>query len=465
VSGLFRLRAHRVRSAGLALVGLIVACAPTEAPRPNVILVSMDTLRADRLSYYGRIERQTTPLLDRLAAESVVFTDCLAPSTVTGPSHLSMFTGQLPERHGLLENGAKASPESTLASVLADAGWHTAGFTGGGYLRERYGLAKGFETYRARGGPLAKFKRTFETSMPYALEWLKAQPPDEPFFLFLHGFDPHCPYEPPPDVLRRFARVQPPPFDPAGMCGEKHYLPRLAAGDFGPAEHEHLEDLYDALVAAADESLAPLVNYLRESGLLERSILVFTSDHGEGLGEHGWIGHGRLWDEQARVPLFVRFPEQRWSGTRDAPVSLIDLVPTLCEAVGVPVPAGTQGVSLLPLVRGDGALAPDRMRVVTFADEVSVRFGTRWKASFRRTGGGAADVRLYDLENDPGEEHDLAGTTDGATRAAEILERFEVWRADAAADDARFRSVGERPDLTDEEAAELSGLGYLDGAE
>ena len=381
-------------------------------PPPHVLLISLDTMRADRLSAYGELEgraRPLTPLLDRLAAESALFTDCVAASTITGPSHLTLFTGQLPTRHGLVGNGGVVRPRATLASALADAGWATAGFTGGGYLRESYGLAHGFETYRAKGGPLAAFKRTFATSIPYALEWLEAAS-DEPAFLFLHGYDPHCPYEASADAIERVAgprAAAAAPFDPTGKCGEKHYLADLESGSFDEADRAHLANLYDALVHEADASLEPFLRALRRSGWLDRSILVFTSDHGESLGEHGWIGHGRLWEEQARVPLFIRFPGGAHAGRYDAPVSLADVLPTLLDALDLPALPGVQGASLMPLLERGEAL-PDRPRVTVFEDEVAVRFageaGEHWKLVL-----GADEPALYDLAADPDELADLAG--------------------------------------------------------
>ncbi len=437
-----------------------LACANGDGERPNVILVSLDTMRADRLSAYGERERPTTPVLDRLARESALFTDCVAPSTVTGPSHLSLFTGQFPQRHGLVENGDRVQPGYTLASVLADNGYETAGFTGGGYLRESFGLDKGFATYRARGGPLARFKRTFETSIPHALEWLD-DAPTEPFFLFLHGYDPHCPYEAPEAALRRFSRVVPAPFDPEGLCGEKDYLALLEDGRFGERELTHLQDLYDALVASADASLQPFFRRLRRDGLLERSILVFTSDHGEGLGEHGWIGHGRLWEEHARVPLFVRFPGGRHAGRVETPVSLVDLVPTLLDLLDVPVPEGVQGASLMPLLDGRGG-EPLRPRLIAFGDEESVRFDRRFKILFRTEEGEAVERRIFDLESDPGETRDRIGTPEGRARFDEIFERYGTWRAAQRSGDAEHRAVVLDRDLTSEEREELSALGYAE---
>ncbi len=445
------------RRSTLALLVLFAQACGDE--RPNLVLVSLDTLRADRLSYYGRTQRATTPLLDELARESVVFEDCLASSTLTGPSHLSLFTGQFAERHGLRENGPRVEPPYTLASLLAEAGYRTAGFTGGGFLRESFGLAHGFETYRARGGPKALFKRTFATSLPFALEWL-AEPRAGPFFLFLHGYDPHCPYEAPPGPLGRLARVDPPPFDPSGRCGEADYVPLLAEGRFGERELLYLEDLYDALVLGADQSLAPFVAKLRESDLLDRSIFVFTSDHGEGLGEHGWIGHGRLWDEQARVPLFIRFPDGRHARRIAEPVASVDLLPTLLDALGVPLPAGVQGESLMPLVRGV-PFEPRRPRVVTVGDESTVRFDARFKIAFRAEGQ-VVDRQVFDLASDPGERDDLHDTAAGRAHFEAIYARYAAWRAEQAPEDARFASATARGELSAEARAELSALGYAD---
>ncbi|MFT5287491.1 MAG: arylsulfatase A-like enzyme [Planctomycetota bacterium] len=430
--------------------------------RPNLILISLDTMRADRLSHYGLIDRKTTPVLDRLAEQSAVFSDVLATSTVTGPSHLSMFTGQYPERHGLLENGERVEPHETLASRLAQAGWLTAGFTGGGYLRESFGLAYGFETYRAKGGPLAQFKRTFETSMPHALEWLKSRP-DGPFFLFLHGYDPHCPYEATPEGLRHFNAPTAGPFDPTGMCGEEHFLPLVQADDFDEADHEYLIDLYDALVYSADASLKPLIFFLRKSGLLDKSILVFTSDHGEGLGEHGWIGHGRLWDEQARVPLFIRFPDGKYAGDFDQPVSLVDLLPTLLDALGLEQSSGTQGHNLMPIIRSgsDEALKlDDRLRIVSFKKERAVQFGNRWKLGFEDGPNGLINRQLFDLREDPNELRNLKENELGAALFEEELLRYKTWQLEQSKTDARYRILVGVHELDAELSAELDALGY-----
>lgn len=425
----------------------------------------MDTMRADRLSFYGERDRKTTPVLDKLAAEAAVFRDCIATSTVTGPSHLSMFTGQFAHRHGLVKNGGKVAPKYTLASALLDAGWNTAGFTGGGYLRELFGLNFGFETYRAKGGPLAQFKRTFETSIPHALDWLKSRPKG-PFFLFLHGYDPHCPYEATPEGLREFGATASGPFDPAGLCGEEHYLPQLLSGEFDENDSRYLNDLYDALVFSADQSLKPFIYYLRKTGLIDESIIVFTSDHGESLGEHDWIGHGRLWEEQARVPLFIRFPEGRWAGDIDAPVSLVDLMPTLLDALEVPIPGGVQGRSLLLTLSAERDAFEDfgsRMRVVRFDEDEVIRFGSRWKIGFRRVAGEQMEQQLYDLQADPNELTNLIGTSAGGDLFEVLNDRYGAWRAETESDDAEYRILRGRPELDAEEEAELSGLGYGSG--
>lgn len=444
----------------LALLALVpLGCSGEAKPdRLDLIVISLDTCRADRLGCYGA--PRATPGIDRLAREAVQFRDCLVQATLTAPSHLSLFTGHTEERHGMVSNRLRAEPPYTLASVLRHAGWRTAAFTGHGSLTAKHGLDFGFDTFQSWvGPPAAPFTRDLSEVVPHALEWLDAME-QEDVFLFVHAYDPHCPFWPPETY-----RTPPPPsttFDPQATCHPSEFAGLITDGTIGEAEVRWIRELYDGEIASADAVLDSFLNALDERGRLDSSIVVFTSDHGEVLGNHGWIGHGCLWEEAQRVPLLIRFPEGRWAGSLDDPVQTVDVMPTLLSALGVDTPEGTQGIDLLSRIRGEGQAIPsDRLRVCKQGPYVSVRAGPRFKILFLDTGRRRVQRMLFDLEVDPGEETNLVDAPGGQERFRAILERYDAWRAAEAAGDRRFASRLTAQDPEDREAIEaMRALGY-----
>jgi len=476
-----------VRPAGpgrilLAVLLLCGACSPSgepaggtagrpdsssQAPGPNLVLISLDTCRADRLTCYGGQEG-VTPNLDALASEGALFTNCLAQSTATAPSHRSLLTGQYVQRHGLTYNGVAIRPPYTLASILQAAGWRTAAFTGGGYLHPAYGFDVGFDVFEYGDGPRKKLKPTFAEVLPRAEAWLEKNG-GKPFFLFVHAYDPHCPYVPPEPFRDRFAGWYRGFLDPEGRCGRDDYEPMIAQGKMGPDERRFLSDLYDGGVASADALLGVFLDKLRGMGLLDHSIVVFTSDHGESLAEHGFVGHGKIWEEEIHVPLIVRFPGGKWAGRYDAPVQSVDLLPTLCAAMHVQVPEGVQGMDLLPLLRGDPAAVPaERMRLCKVRRKEAVRFDGRWKITFlapKDAGEAPEQPHVYDMRADPGEDHDLYGTSGGRAAFDRLYARYQAWRAASREEDQRLKALPETPETDAHQRAVLEELGYLGGDE
>ncbi len=457
-------RADTPRRAPAALAAAAVLCvagacareAPAEPPpRWNVLLVSLDTCRADRLSCYGH--PRATPAVDRLAREGVLFRDCVAQSTITAPSHLSILTGQHVARHGLGRNLPFPRPPYTLATVLGEAGWETAAFTGHGPLQASSIDVLGFGTVESWvGPPRAPLSRDLDEVLPGAVRWLDERG-DAPFFLFVHAFDPHCPYWPDERFREPAAAWYEGPLDPRAMCGPD-FAPLLADGTFGPDEKRLVSDLYDAEVAAADAALGRFLVELDRRSLLADTLVVFTSDHGEVLGDHGRLGHGRMYEEELRVPLVLRFPGGRPVGVVEAPVQHVDLVPTVLSALGLAVPDGVQGVDLMPLVRGEaGAVPADRLRVSRTADLVGVRGGGGEKAVFELVDGEPTAGRLFDLARDPGELDDLSATPAGRGAYDRLLARWRDWKAATAEADARWRG---RPRDAAPDAEMLQALGY-----
>lgn len=376
---------------------LLVGCGPVHAGQdgpPPIVVVSLDTVRADRLGAYGN-PRGLTPNLDAFAAESVVFSDTLTTSNITAMAHASLFTSRYPSEVG--ESGTSFSlgaAAPTLADVLAAYGYQTAAFTSGGHLDANFGLARGFATFEAS----AELGSLWHT-VPRALRWLDTRDSDAPPLLFVHGYDAHAPYlEPAPFGLAWAHPGAAPAGDAAlrsligtelvfdrwlfrdpSLLARIHDPRRVRAWDpeirreldgrgaqdgalsFGTPDAERVRDAYDGAVAYADAMVGLLMAGLHERGLDRRAIVVVLADHGESLGEDGRFGHGdALGDAELRVPLMIRAPGAAPRRV-EAPVSLLDVTPTLLELAGAQPLAEAHGSSLRGwLLGGEGPSHPVR---------------------------------------------------------------------------------------------------------
>lgn len=321
---------------------------------PKVILVSLDTLRADHLSCYG-YSRETSPYLDALSQESVLFENVYAQSSWTLPSHTSMLFSLNSASHQVYYNDQRIDPAlPSLASLLQQAGFIPYAFTGGGYVSSIYGFAKGFHWYEEPAGgrhaPLARDEA--ERLAAYTSQWIKANL-DKPFFLFLHTFQIHGPYDTPPPWNKKFLNEK----AKWTRIALRQYLESSEKGlNFTPEEIQNIIDLYDAEIFYTDATLIKnLVETLKSSGIYDQTMLIITSDHGEEFYEHqGWLHGQTLYEEQLRVPLIIKFPHSRYKGKRLKPkVRLIDILPTVMETLDLPYPAKSfEGQSLLPVIEG-----------------------------------------------------------------------------------------------------------------
>ena len=296
--------------------------APSEkaASKTSILLVTLDTTRADALGCLGG-RPGVTPRLDALAREGVLYTQARTTAPVTLPAHASMFTGLYPIRHGARDNGRTPLPPeaTTLAELAREAGLETAAFVAAAVLDDAWGLDQGFETYvdptRPHDGSVSAMyvERSAEEVVGDALRWLRERDAGRPFLLWVHLFDPHAPYVPPPAFARQ------------------------AGGD-----------PYLGEVARADAGVGALLDELARQDLDDETLVVVVSDHGEGLGDHGEVTHGSLaYDTTLRVPLIVRHPDGRRAGTRsDEAASVVDVLPTVAAALGLEAPAGIDGVDL-----------------------------------------------------------------------------------------------------------------------
>jgi arylsulfatase A-like enzyme/Tfp pilus assembly protein PilF len=402
---------------------------------PNVVLITIDTLRADHLGSYGATEAET-PNLDRLAAEGVRFANAASTVPFTLPAHSSLMTGTYPPYHGVRENVGYTLDARlpTLAGSLAAAGWATGGFVSAFVLDGRWGIGRGFDTYFDDFEPpesgstnLASVQRDGAETVAAAVRWLD-EGRQEPFFLWLHLFEPHDPYLPPE-----------------------------------PYRSRHPGRPYDGEVAYADALVGRLRQALVERGLFDRLLLVVTGDHGEGLGQHGEGFHGFfVYDSTIHVPLIVRAPSAARGGTVvDAAVSHVDLLPTILEAAGVEPPAHAQGRSLLPLMLGEENDEDGQRAVYSESMYPLLHYG--W-APLRSLRVGhhkliaAPRPELFDLAADPQE------TTDIVRRERRLQgELSSELEAMVERIGSGGQGQGAPAELDDETLQQLQALGYLAG--
>ena len=476
----------------LAAAAMTPACRRSERP-PHVVLISVDTLRADRVGAYGYTARPTSPRIDALAEEALVFEVHIAAAPWTTPSHMSLLTGLTPTRHGVtgsdrgLREGLQGERPierlpaaiTTLAEALGAEGWATAAFTGGVTLDPRIGFDQGFEEYDTSMVKLDRGK------VDRVLAWIDAHD-DRPFFLFWHTFEVHAPYVA-PEFLDE---VLPAPRARAlgerlESLPEKNGWKQVRAAKRVMRKHDAYDAevtraLYDGGVRSFDRWLGELVDGLKERGLYERTLLVLTSDHGEQLGEAGRPGpygdgfynvHGNtLFEELIHVPLIVKLPGPSQEVRRIPEVTAsIDVMPTILDVAGLPVPPEVQGRSLRPLWQGQAgwmaraalseslsegeekkALRAGRYKYVVSIDAETVAEEGR---SHLPPDPPAA---LYDLVEDPEERQDLLATAEEeATRRAGAMGQ-ELRR--------RLAEVGEPEEawLSPEAREGLEALGYVE---
>ena len=460
----------------LAVVGWLVACgdpgpaAPAASRGPNVLLVSIDSLRADHLGCYG-YERDTSPALDALAAEGVRYATVAAPSSWTLPAHATLFTALPPEGHGLRVDATALTDDAVcLAEVLQDAGYATSAFVGGPFLRSMYGLDQGFDHYDESVVKSFRDSQRGITSPDLVAnttawidDWDRAGR-EQPFFVFLHLWDVHYDYAPPPpyDTL----------FDPdytGDITGDDFETGRAVHRDMDPVDLEHVVALYDGEIRFTDEHLGRLLAHLDELGLRDDLLVVVTADHGEEFFEHGAKGHRKnLFDPALLVPLVMRWPGRLPAGeVVDAQVRLQDVPTTILSLVGVEPPLGfgfqgegaPQDIAAL-MGAGDGpgsgsgslpAFGDLEGRVTTLRTE-------RFKFVRRQSPSGDVRESLFDVTGP------LEVRVDSGTPSAEVSASMDTLRDALQAWKVRWgrrRPLSVEIQLSDEQLETLRALGYI----
>jgi arylsulfatase A-like enzyme/Flp pilus assembly protein TadD len=428
----------------LILTALAALCAAAQTPaKPalNVVLITIDTLRADHVGCYG-YKQIKTPNIDGLAADGVRFESAFAVVPVTLPSHSSMLTGTYPMLSGMHDfSGNKLSPlQPTLASVLKQAGYQTGAVIGAAVLDSRFGLNQGFDFYydhfdfsRLDEANLDEMERPGNVVADVALDWL-AKNSQKKFFLWMHLYDPHFPYHPPEPYSRDYA------------------------------EHP-----YDGEIAFADEQVGRLLRFLKEKGIYRNTVIVLCGDHGESLGEHGEKTHGFfIYNTTMHVPLIIRLPENRLPENAAArtvadPVSLVDLMPTILGAVGLEIPSQVQGRSLLPELRADRTERDrsdqaERDRVLygeTFMPRIHFNWSElRGSENTKYHFIDAPRPELYDLAKDPGEVHNLF------TEKKAVSEEMRAKLVSLIRDYSAGKEMAEKTGLDPALMERLKALGY-----
>lgn len=436
---------------------------PPALPVPtgqNIVLITIDTLRADHLSGYG-YHRATSPFLDSLAARGTLFSNAWASSSWTPPSMASIFTGLYPRSHGVIHGQMDAARGKVMeqqmlvadlpviAAHLAENGYTAYGISTNLHMTAANGFARGFSRFADLGFVRAPaVNRAFEEMLPEIVE-------SRPYFLWIHYFDPHDPYyacrpwiedyNPDKNSYRELSRKT--------MKKLREMLNEIRADPEAP---QILRDLYDSEINYTDDHIRQLVEALPDPG---NTLIIVTSDHGEEFLERGELGHGSsLYQEQIRVPLIVVLPgAPPLTGTVAQPVTIVDIFPTICAAAGIAPPPGLPGSSLLNLMEGgpedpDRAIYAELHRARAARQQEAIRRGD-WK--FVQRGGRGERRALYDLARDPEERSNLAG--DEPERAERMERELDGWMKDHPP----FTAPPSDQPLGEKEIRELRSLGYL----
>ena len=454
---------------GFPLWGHPTVSAPADGEDlpPNLVFIVADTLRADRTSLYG-YDRPTTPRLDAWAADkALVFENTVAAAPWTLPSHVTMFTGLNPLRHAV--NYTEPAPDSLnlLAEQLRDAGYNTKAFTGGAFLSPSFRLTQGFEHFIHWGNINdpdhgSRAGLDLDTHLPQALSWLD-EGPDGPFMLLFHSYEVHAPYTPRQpwfDQFKPAGAEDSPSFTP--IPGEPvedqawrfdSVLREMKDGQLQEVSDDRMEifqAVYDSGVAQMDDALGQILDRLSALDLERETIVVFTSDHGEGLGDHGKAGHAYLYDFNLMVPLVISIPGNASQGKRvDNQVRQIDIMPTLLDAMGLEPAAPMDGKSLLPFWEDE--VVTDFPRVAqSYAGSsnygLSLRVADRWKYIFQHAPWKPIfqQQELFDLREDPTETNNLVETDQD--RAESFREEIQdLYNEQTCRFEAEARNQGEYP--------------------
>lgn len=423
------------------------------APRPHILLISLDACRADHIGCYGH-DRPTSPFIDQLAASGTRFADAFVNTHGTPPSHTTMLSSLYQESHGVQLAGAPPAGQIEripaavvmVQEILRGAGYITVGVSGGGNMNSAIGFGRGFVEYDDRAGRAPDQKHRLLTLID------RHHTTDAPLFMLFHTYEIHSPYAPP----ERWAAM----FDTPGSDFEPT-SPNLlkvvntASRDLSNADLDHVKALYDGEIRFTDAVLRELFDQLRQRGLLDNILVILTADHGEEFADHGGMLHrGTLYDELLHVPLIMWGTHVPGGVVDDHLVSTVDIVPTILAAAQASPPIPLAGRDLLPTRPGAATGPDDANREFVFAQygrELYAVRGHRWKLIQRAATG---HDELYDLDRDPAERDNVIG--DEPAVAADLRSRIAAWRAGLSTEVAPPTAR-----LSAEQRKHLEALGYV----
>lgn len=450
---------RRILSRVLPALALAVVLLPAVAvaaadQQPHILLVSVDTLRADHMGSYG-YARKTSPHVDGLLGRGVRFADARTVEPLTAPALAAMLTSLEPHEHGSTRNGLRVRPElPSLPKILRRNGYRTGAFVGSWTLREDlWAMADHFDDYeavltKARWLGMVKREATAEDINEAALEWFAEQVEGEtarPVFLWVHYVEPHGPY-----LLQR------------------DFLNQIGASPDGNTYSDF--NKYDSEIAYVDFQISKLLEAVEELVPVENTLVIFVSDHGESLGEHGYWGHGRhLYEATLHIPMGITWPGHLEPGVVEAPALITDLAPTLVGLLGIEVPDFFQGMDWSPVFKGDGSEPHDRVtlyqahRGAVGAKEDQTKVREKGLLEVARLEGGKKEIlrvtngrrRIFDLATDPEEEQSLV------LKQTEISESLQIW-LDQVREGLVLADELPPPSLSEDDMDALRALGYLE---
>ncbi len=428
----------------------------------NIILISVDTLRADALKCCGNIKMRT-PNIDMLAQEGILFTSAYCQIPQTGPSHASMLTGKYPQTLSMLDNGTRLGSEhAVLPEILAEKGALTGAVVSGYPLDSVLcGLDRGFSFYDdeftvSRCG--VALEKTADETTERAVQWLKTQPLGHPFFLFVHYYDPHGPYNPPEkftgfyeDKNNIFTDVLP---------GQSPEIPSYQkSGDI--SDPKHYQRMYAAEISFVDSEIGNLIAYIEKSGLEDKTVFILTADHGESMGEHEYyFDHGHnIYQESVKIPLIIKFPKSEGNRKSAEVVETVDIMPTVLDILNIPVPEGTEGESFYSLLKNHSETIPDARAFMTTgsvylrdpsAEPLVGMADSKYKLIFDFS---TDKYTLFDLAFDPDENVNVINSV---PEAASFMKKYLLsqWAG-------LVEGTSESAELSEEDRKKLNSLGYI----
>ncbi len=431
-----------------------------QAPKPiqNVVVMLIDTLRADKLAPYNPETRVRTPGLVRFLEDAVTMYDTRTQENWTKPSVATLLSSLYPWQHNAFDGDSRV-PESVelLPEYFRGRGYRTAAFIANGYVSDKFGFGQGWDDYR---NYIRENRRSIAQEVAGdVLTWLDERPQSKPFFLYVHTIDPHVPYRPPKNLL---ALYDPLPYrGPVDFARSGTLLESIKIGKLKLNERDkvRLRALYDAEITYHDVHFAAIFDGLDKRGLRDDTMVVITADHGEEFWEHGSVGHGHsVYDELLRIPLIVRIPGvTEDNAVLRGDVGLVDIAPTILDAMKLPIPAAMAGQSFLPELLGGGARAPRATASGFMTSHRTLAVG-RYKLIQQ-----GLEATLYDLQEDPLETNDVARTRPIALRYTRGLLGLQLASHTTPARNATKKRVHkrEKTEIDAETEAQLKALGYV----